>query len=369
LIDKELQDDKSLSNEEAAALVESKLIGIMMIESANDKKFDEYRRSLQNSMSEGHNRYPTGKAAAYTMLSKYQPNKKKYESVVNTSNVQRSRSSTRTRDTPASRISFYQRVEPVSGPPVAGNNGVTESSIDCWNCGRKGHRSTFCPGSVASDNTTDTPGASTGFQGMQIEYNFVQDCSLKEGEYHVKESWVLIDSGSTFNSACNAALLGNIDYCTPLKALSNRGNLEYNKSGHLKLLPDVTMYYNLKSLANILSLLTVTSKYKVTMDSSVTDAITVHLNDGKQLVFCRCGNGLYYFDTNPKSKENLHGYYSFLNTVTENKGYYTNQEMKRADDVRTMQSRVGWPSDTFLKDIILGNQIKNCNPTVDDIVI
>ena len=58
-----------------------------------------------------------------------------------------------------------------------------------------------------------------------------------------------------------------------------------------------------------------------------------------------------------------------MNTVTENKGYYTNQEMKRADDVRTMQSRVGWPSNTFLKDIILGNQIKNCKPTVDDIVI
>ena len=56
LIDKELQYDDSLSNKEAAALVENKLIGIMMIESANNKKFDEYRRSLQNSMSEGHNR-------------------------------------------------------------------------------------------------------------------------------------------------------------------------------------------------------------------------------------------------------------------------------------------------------------------------
>jgi hypothetical protein len=96
LIDKELQENGSLSNKEAATLVENKLIGIMMIEAANDKKFDEYRRSLQNSMSEGHNRYPTGKAAAYTMLSKYQPNKKKSESVVNTSNVQRSGSSTRT---------------------------------------------------------------------------------------------------------------------------------------------------------------------------------------------------------------------------------------------------------------------------------
>ena len=51
LIEKDLQDDDSLSNEEAAALVENKLIGIMMIETANNKKFDEYHRSLQNSMS------------------------------------------------------------------------------------------------------------------------------------------------------------------------------------------------------------------------------------------------------------------------------------------------------------------------------
>ena len=43
----------------------------MMVEAENDKYFHKYKRSLQNSMSEGKNRYPLNKEMAYTILSKY----------------------------------------------------------------------------------------------------------------------------------------------------------------------------------------------------------------------------------------------------------------------------------------------------------
>ena len=41
----------------------------------------------------------------------------------------------------------------------------------------------------------------------------------------------------------------------------------------------------------------VTSKYHVTMDSIVEDAIVIHFGSNQNIKFTRCGNGQYYFDT------------------------------------------------------------------------
>ena len=69
------------------------------------------KRSLQNSMAEGHNRYPPNKATSYTMISKFVP--------------ERNRSSAH--DSPATGVSFYQKAASVKGAPVAGTNGFLET--------------------------------------------------------------------------------------------------------------------------------------------------------------------------------------------------------------------------------------------------
>ena len=54
----------------------------MTIEASNDKKYAELKRSLHNSMSEGHNHYPEDRQHAHTMLSKYKPasgNNRRYD--------------------------------------------------------------------------------------------------------------------------------------------------------------------------------------------------------------------------------------------------------------------------------------------------
>jgi len=82
-------------------------------------------------MSQEHNRYPLNKLSAYTMLSKFMPEKKQ------PSNTNRDRD--RSRSTTVINVFFYQRREPVEGPPILGTNGAMKNMVDCWNCGRKGH--------------------------------------------------------------------------------------------------------------------------------------------------------------------------------------------------------------------------------------
>ena len=357
LVDNEKREDSTLDTAQAKIKVENKLLGAMMIEASNDKKYAELKRSLHNSMSEGHNRYPEDRQRARTMLSKYKP-----ASVTNNRRIDRNG-----RNGPVDEetsnlggVSFYQRAATVEGPPIAGTNGHTEESITCWTCGRKGHRSPVCP-------TADTNNEN-GAQGMQgMQFLFSQDKNGNNDIKFVKDSWLLIDTGSTFNSVKNKDLINNIKDCDPMNSLANGGSMVYNKVGTLNLLQNISVYYNPESIANILSMAHVTSTYRVTMDSDVEDAIFVHIGDNETLKFTRCGNGLYYYDTNSKTKQTVAPYILF-STVAANKQYYTSREIQGADEARILQSRIGWPSDSDYKNIIMTNQVTDCSTTPDNIV-
>ena len=114
-VKKETAEDSTLSPEAALPQVQNKFLGMLMIEASNDRKYGEMKRSLQNSMAEGHNQYPPNKATAYTMISKFVPER----------NQDRNRSSVQ--DSPATGVSFYQRAASVQGAPVAGTNKVLET--------------------------------------------------------------------------------------------------------------------------------------------------------------------------------------------------------------------------------------------------
>ena len=95
--------------------MEDKFLGMLMIEASNDRKYGEMKRSLQNSMAEGHNQYPPNKATAYTMISKFvlERNQDRNHSLV--------------QESPTTGVSFYQRAASVQGAQVAGTNKVLET--------------------------------------------------------------------------------------------------------------------------------------------------------------------------------------------------------------------------------------------------
>ena len=85
--------------------------------------------------------------------------------------------------------------------------------------------------------------------------------------------------------------------CSTLQSLSNVGVFEYTQCGSLDIIPDLELHYNPYSIANLLSVSVVTSKYCVTMHIGVEDAIIVHLENNQEIKFTCFGHGLYYFDT------------------------------------------------------------------------
>ena len=63
------------------------------------------------------------------------------------------------------------------------------------------------------------------------------------------------------------------------------------------------VWYNDKSIANILSLADVTKHARVTMDSGVKNSMLVHRSDGMIMEFKQYRSGLYYFDVAEQGKQ------------------------------------------------------------------
>ena len=94
----------------------------------------------------------------------------------------------------------------------------------------------------------------------------------------------------------------------------------------------------------------------------------VHVSEDNIIRFTKCGNGLYYFDTSTiRNTNNNVTEYSFLSTVKDNKAYFHKREIEGADNARILQQLLNWPSTQKIKEIIAGNQLRNCDITVDDI--
>ena len=130
------------------------------------------------------------------------------------------------------------------------------------------------------------------------------------------KNWLLLDSGSTISSVCNKDLLHNIvQVSEPVLLFTNGGSQDYSERGTLII--NFEAYFNPKSMTNILSLSEISDICCITMDTSSSPSITVHLDDDKCLVFSKFCSGLYYYDidsglgTASKPKENITNYTLF----------------------------------------------------------
>ena len=274
---------------------------------------------------------------------------------------------------------------------VPGRDGTTLEDIQCWNCHCWGHYSHNC--TEERRNSRGGGGNSSGRQGagfLQIRVGFAQ------GEDPViPKSWLLLDTCSTASVGCNRALFVSLHPCPEndcLTVFTNGGQKTFDEIGDLKMLP-LKMHFNEDSMANILCLKDVANieGVQITMDSLKERAMLVH-HKGQCYKFKECSEGLYYYDTNElpanaqpvltavevenendvkenqtdKSKDTVMDY-SFLQTVESNKQYFTSAEIQGANNARSLQQMIGWPSASHFKSIVKKQLLQNCNVTVDDI--
>lgn len=121
------------------------------------------------------------------------------------------------------------------------------------------------------------------------------------------------------------------------------------------------LYKNPNSSANTLSPKRVSQKYHVAFDSKNGTSFLVTKPDDKTFKFKQSAEGLYYHDT---SKTVV----VMVDTVSDNKGRYTNEDYSNAVRDRQLQVKIGRPRTKDFIRIVITNQLPNFLTTKADVL-
>ena len=350
--------DESLVNEVAAdngragkataddvETAKQQTLAIRFLRGANSQH-QAYLRHLRNSFLDGNDIYPTTLHQAYNTLQR--------------------REGDGTTSIPSSDgVAFGQvgaessdRDESTTGT-VLTTQGATDhrprdlSHIQCFNCQEYGHYAVNCP----------HPRRQTGSQAhIRGETRSPRFTFAQANHNEIPRTWVLLDSQSNVDIFINDDLLSNIRTAdTYLDVQCNAGTASTNLIG------DVagygTVWYYPDGIANILSLSKVKEKYVVKYDSESDNQFIVIKSPDTTFHFKESPSGLYYMDATLPSATLL------VNTVTDNKSNYTNDDYRRAKAARELQVKIGRPSTKDYIRIITNHQIPNCPVEPRDIRI
>jgi hypothetical protein len=175
---------------------------------------------------------------------------------------------------------------------------------------------------------------------------------------------IIVDSGSTFNCFREHNLVSNLHSCDPISTLSNGGGMTHTEKGTPSVFKELDCHRNPACLVNIVSLDLLQAKCHTTFDSEKKNAFTVEVSDTLIITFEGFGSGLYFVNLN--TPVNAHPI-SLLNTVTENKQFFSRREIEGAEAARAQQGQIGWPSDQECYEIIRDNLLTNSKATLDDL--
>jgi Zinc knuckle len=315
-------------------LAKNKSNAIYFLCCADPIRYATLTTDLENQFTRGNDQYPDNITDAYNLLVSYKKpstggNVKNRETNPTTSNNPGTEPTT---TVPQTELAFVQ-----TSPPL--------EEVKCYNCNTMGHYASSCTAPVRTRNESTT----TAVQLLQHTDQDDSD-SGESGQFcfHLNEtpeisrSWILLDSESTVSIFNNSKLLKNIRHCgneQGLRIYSNGGHQDTHLIGDLPGFGQV--WYNTKSLANILSLAEVRKICRVTMDTSKAAEIVVYKHNGEKIKFVESGNGLYYYDTDMPKARNTSSEYSFVSSVVENKTKYTNRQVTDADLAKRVYAMVG----------------------------
>ena len=357
-------DDKGnkLTVSERTTISRERTLAILYIRGADPTRYGTLITELANMYAMGKNEYPVNLSSALSLLVTYKTPTNARERHPQSYPTQPAAGATNTPVTSApppapetSALTFAQRA---ALPKIAGSDGVTHDGITCYACQSIGHYSNSCPGPTKTQ-TIVAPAATTL---TQYAYMMAQADQVNVG---IDPNWILLDSQSTISIFCNPAMLSNIRKSDRvLRAITNGGHQDSDMVGDFPNLGEV--WYNEKSIANILSLAEVRKVCRVTMDSLMEPAIHVHRLDGTVMKFVEHGSGLYVYQTNAHSSAQQFTNYTMVSTVADQKKFFSRRQIQSADLARDLYRKLGRPSDAEFLSILRSNLIRNCPVTPDD---
>jgi hypothetical protein len=345
-----------------------KYMAVALVMNANKSKYESLWNKLENDLLVGQDSYPTTIGGATHLLTNWRGSNNN-----NNRNGQGDGSRSTSNDgggapppvnfaqtqvpLPANRdfsnLAGYDPARPTCAPSRKHPHHISDH-ITCTKCQIKGHYATACP------FTTNAAPQLFQLARPTVQLNQTQNDKL------LAPHCIIVDSGSTFNCFNEASLLTNLKTCAPFNTFSNGGGMIYNQHGTIASFPSLTAYYNPNCLVNIISLDLLQAAYHTTFNSAVSNAFTVQFDEHNSIVFEGFGSGLYYYNL----KETVTHYpLNLLNTVSENKSFFSRREIEGAEKAREQQGQIGWPSDQEYYKIIRDNRMRNSKVTLNDLRI
>ena len=401
---------KPLSHEGYVSRVKEKRLATCLLRRSNMQIYGPLMRELRDNYLHKLDVYPNTLDEAYTLLQSHSSARRKEikrparnrGSQGNSGAVQDRGNSGASRDRGNENgdvvggIQHAQRGGESDPPPleddddeeagVMGINGVYKPDVTCWRCKKRGHYADKCPTYYGmQNNNNNSEEAGTTKKGVQhhIEGAILSESdsssddesviigfthAAREGEQHIDKNSILLDTGSNCSVFNNKKYLINIrKSANKLRAFTNGGHQDSDMVGGLPHFFDV--WYNPDSLMNILSFSEVAKKYRITMDSSKSNIIKVHLNeDGKCWKFSKVDSGLYLLNSNSDKYINTSvTNYSCLTLVSDNEAKYNNREIKMAKLAQKFYTHCNCPGYIKFIAAIENNSFRNIPFTVEDI--
>jgi len=185
-----------------------------------------------------------------------------------------------------------------------------------------------------------------------------------------KNDCIFLYSCSNVDIFHNDKLLSNFttDPRDSLKLASNGGTMVSKTKGIIEKYGQV--WYNPKSLANILSLANVRKNYRVTMDTGPSDTdpkMIVHVSDLKKLIFREMSNVLFGLSIPHPTSSSATSVCA--TTVAENESEFTKRDLKRAKTAMELYKKFGRPGyqHFFTFSTIISFAIALSPPKVSDV--
>jgi hypothetical protein len=352
----------------------ARLIALLYIENADQAKYGTVLKGLTDQFSLNQDQYPKTVNHAMNVLSnhrfdaKYFENKKK--------NLEKERKS---RDEKKDKSSDQESQEAPREINFAQLEGM------CYCCGKKGHRSPKCPDkdkpkkdwvinktkeaafiqtAVArggdAQSVISAPAALTQEENPSFGW---MACGIVMHQVQSEmKDWVLLDTASTVSVFCNKEMVKQIrDAPRVLQVQTNAGVFTADKKANLPWC-DMEVWFDPMAITNVISFAELQEKFPICYDNQEADEFRVKTERGV-LKFTQVSKNLYVHKPVVKVTQET----SLLNTVQENKKYFTDREFERAKKARNLSRALGCPSDADMKAILRLNMIKDCPVVQRDI--
>ena len=151
----------------------------------------------------------------------------------------------------------------------------------------------YKPNSNRSNNSNDnnSKGTPQGGDGVNVLM-----FTFSQSRKNIPDNWILLDSQSMVDIFCNPRLLENI--CRVKDRMKIQCNAWTQVTNLVGDLPGYRpVWFDLRAIANFLSLKLVKEKYHIQYDSNTKDGFVVTKPNRERFKFVQSSSGLHYLDT------------------------------------------------------------------------